>query len=159
MAGRKFQVNTDATITLPSGCVDAEACSQVSGKEIPLLAQRNLIRKEMKFGVGIGTTPVTTTEMVTRAKAAGNLRNFTAMLNVSGSSASMTFDLKKNGTTVLSAPITITNATGNQTSVSGSFSGSVAYVAGDIFTAVLTVSTSTGAQGPYADVEFDETAS
>lgn len=159
MAGRKLQINNDATMTLPSGCVDDEAMSSVSGKETSLLKQRHLIRKEMRYGLAIGATPVTTTEMITRAKAAGNLRNFTAMLNVAGSASSMTFDLKKNGTTVLSAPITITNATGNQTPVAGSFAGSVAYVAGDIFTTVLTVTTSTGAQGPYADVEFDELAS
>jgi hypothetical protein len=80
-----------------------------------------------------------------------NLKN----IELSGTAASVTFDLKKNGTTILSSVVTITNATGDRVVVDGTLA-STALAAGDVLSIALTVSTSTGMQGPFAWVTVKE---
>jgi hypothetical protein len=155
---RKLQITGDGGITLPTACVDDEACSSQTGKEIRLTAQRHLMRAGTDFGFEASGTPTTKTFTIYRAKAAGTVRNFTAMLTLDGSSTSITFDLKKNGASILSAVVTLTHSSGDAVGVAGTIS-SAAYVAGDVFTVVMTVSSATGAQGPWADMEGDELVS
>lgn len=73
--------------------------------------------------------------------------------------ASITVDLQKNGSSILSAPITITNATGDGVVVDGTLSGVTTCVAGDKLTAVVVVSSSTGMQGLWAWATVQETSS
>lgn len=118
---------------------------------------RHLHHKGTGFGLVIGGTPVTAEYTIHRAAAAGTVRNFRAYLTVDGTSTSITYDLKKNGTTILSGVVTLTHSTGDGVAVAGSISGAT-YVAGDKFSIAQTVSSATGATGPWAEAEFDELA-
>jgi hypothetical protein len=83
------------------------------------------------------------------------VRAFNALLNVDGSSTSITFDLKKNGTAMLSSVITITNTTGDRVVTAGTLSVTT-FAADDVLSISMTVSSSTGAQGPFAWIELEE---
>lgn len=109
------------------------------------------------FALAIGGTPATREEIVFTATQAGTIRSFNALCNDTGTAASVTFDLKKNGTTMLSSVITITNATTDKATQSATLSVTT-FAAGDILSIALTVSTSTGMVGPYAWVCIEENA-
>jgi hypothetical protein len=98
------------------------------------------------FNLSALDTPVNKTVISRIANNPGTLKSFAAMVHVPGSSASVTVDLKKNGVSVLASPITITNATTADTLVAGSIS-TPSFTTGDVFTVVLTVSSSTGMTG------------
>jgi hypothetical protein len=118
----------------------------------------HLHKRGTNFALAIGGTPAAREEIVYVCEAAtATVRGFHALLNVDGSSTSVTFDLKKNGTTILSGVVTITNSTGDRVVVDGTISNS-ALVAGDVLSIQLAVSSATGASGPYAWAEIDETA-
>jgi hypothetical protein len=109
------------------------------------------------FGLDSDATPVSTTRTVFMARAAGTIDYFYASMIDTGTSASSTFDLQKNGTTVLSAVVTISNTDTDRAHEAGTISvGTVA--AGDELTMDLVVSTSTGATGPIACVGITYTA-
>lgn len=109
------------------------------------------------FDLAIGGTPAAREEIVFVATTAGTVRGFHALLNDTGTSTSVTFDLKKNGTTMLSSVITITHSTSDKAVQDGTLSGT-SFVADDILSIALAVSSSTGAQGPYAWVAIEENA-
>lgn len=146
----------------PSGTVGDDAMNANSPAGVT--KTRHLHSKGTSFGLAIGATPVTGEFQIYRAKAAGTIRNFVAELEETGSSSSIAFDLKKyndanpTGVSVLSSAVTITNATADRSGQAGTIS-SATYSVGDIFTISMTVSSSTGATGPWADAEFDEPAS
>lgn len=104
---------------------------------------------DTNFNQVIGATPVTAEYIVHVANQPGSITDFQALLNVTGTATSITFDLKKNGVSVLSAVITITNANSNRQVVTGTVT-TPNFVAGDVLSIAMTVSTSTGAQGPRA---------
>lgn len=109
------------------------------------------------FALAIGGTPATREEIVYVASAAGTVRLFSCVLNDSGTSTSITFDLKKNGTTMLSGAVSYVHGDGDKTVKDGTLSVT-AVVAGDILSIAMTVSSATGAQGPFAWCEVEETA-
>ena len=73
--------------------------------------------------------------------------------------STVSVDVRKNGTTILSAPITIDNGDAAYAKVAGAIS-SAAYVAGDVFEVVITVTAGTGTlpQGVFATAVFREGA-
>jgi len=105
--------------------------------------------KTSNFNLKQTDTPVTVTTTEWIASNNGTIKSFVAQVHVPGSAASVTVDLKVNGTTVLAAPITLTNATTADTNVAASIS-TPSYSAGAVITFVMTVSTSTGMQGVAA---------
>jgi len=107
------------------------------------------------FGFVIGGTPTAREEIVYVAKQAGTIRGFHCLLNVDGSSTSITFDLKKNGSSILTGVVTITDSTGNRAVQDGTLS-STTLAADDVLSIAMAVSSSTGAQGPYAWVDIEE---
>lgn len=110
-----------------------------------------------RFALAIGATPVGREEIVYVAQASGTIRAFHCLLNDTGTSTSVTFDLKKNGTTVLSSVVTVTHTDADRTVKDGTLA-STTYVADDVFSIQLSVTSVTGAQGPFAWAEFDEAA-
>jgi len=126
-----------------------------SNAAISVDKQQHAYKARTDFGAKIGDTPVTVEKIVHVASQAGTLRNFNAMLNVTGSASSMTFDLKKNGVSVLTSVITLTNTNSNRQVVTV-VPATVAFVAGDVLSIALTVTTSTGAQGPFAWASLSE---
>lgn len=144
-------------ISLDAGSVNNSHISNQAADIIDAAKVMPVVTKTERFGLYSGDTPVSKTVVIYQAQKAGTIRAFNAGLVAGGSSASMTFDLKKNGTSVLSAPVTVTNTNGNRSQVSGAIA-TPSYVAGDLFEVVLTVSSSTGATGPYATASFSDTS-
>lgn len=107
------------------------------------------------FDFVIGDTPTAKEKIVYVAKQAGTIRGFHCLLNVDGSSTSITFDLKKNGSSILTGVVTITDSTGNRVVQDGTLS-STTLAADDVLSIAMAVSSSTGAQGPYAWVDIEE---
>ncbi len=113
------------------------------------------------FGFLVGDTPTTKEVYVHTATSAGTIRRFGCGMEDTGTAASSTFDLKKyavggsSGTTVLSAAVTVANSDTDNTEKTGTINTST-YAVGDQFYILMTVSTSTGAAGPWAYALFDE---
>lgn len=121
-------------------------------------SMRHCFKPGTNLGFAVGATPTTREECIYVATGAGVVKGFHAMCIDTGTAASVTFDLKKNGTTVLSSVITITNATTDAQVQDATLSGVPALVAGDRLTVALTVSTSTGMVGPFAYATIQETS-
>ncbi len=138
----------------PGGITDSHIASDA---EIDADKMQHVYTAGTSLGFAIGATPTTREEIVYVAKQAGTIRGFHALLNVDGSSTSITFDLKKNGSSILSAVITVTSSTGDRVVSDGTLS-STTLAADDVLSISMTVSSSTGAQGPYAWVDVEENA-
>lgn len=141
-----------------AGSITNEHISSSSSNIIDADKIQHLHKAGTNFALAIGGTPAAREEIVYTCEAAGaTIRGFHCFLNVDGSSTSVTFDLKKNGSSILSSVVTITNSTGDRAVQDGTISNA-ALVAGDVLSIALAVSSSTGASGPYAWVEIDENA-
>lgn len=148
---------TVSNITFDPGIIGDQEFSNSSSRRLDADKVQHVYKGGTAFGFAIGATPTTREEIVYVASQPGTIRGFHALLNVDGSSTSITFDLKKNGTTVLTGVVTITDATGDRVIEDGTLS-SASFAAGDVFSIAMTVTSSTGAQGPYAWAEFEESA-
>lgn len=144
---------TGGTLTIDSGSVTNDTISTAAAIDADKM--QHCYKPGTNFGFAIGATPTTREEIVFVASQAGTIRAFNALLNVDGSSTSITFDLKRNGTTMLSSVITITNTTGDRTVATGTLSVTT-FSADDVLSIAMTVTSSTGAQGPFAWIELEE---
>lgn len=108
------------------------------------------------FGLAIGATPAAAHRIVFVADRSGTVRSVSALLNDTGTSTDVEFDLLKNGVSMLSAPITITHSEDDREVLEGTLSGAGTFVAGDVLSLQLAVTSTTGAQGPYAWLDVDE---
>lgn len=106
------------------------------------------------FGLAISGSVTTREEMVFMATRACTVRSFAAGLAGENTTGTTAFDLKKNGTTVLTGSIDVTSSegTGRQ---AGTLSGVVTLAAGDRLSVAMTNSGGDGT-GPYAYAEVDE---
>lgn len=141
------------TLTLDNDSVSNE--NVASDAAIGVAKQRHRHKPGTNFDLAIGATPVAREEIIYVAKNAGTVESFHGLLNDTGTSTSVSFDLKKNGTTILSATADVTHSDADRTVKDGTIS-TPSFVADDVFSIALTVSSSTGAQGPFAWAEFDE---
>ena len=144
---------TGGTFTLEAGVVTNESIA--SGAGIDADKMQHTYKPGTNFGLVIGGTPTTREEIVFVASQAGTIRGFNALLNDTGTSSNITFDLKKNGSTVLSGVVTITNATADRAVQAGTLS-TTTFAADDVLSIAMAVSSSTGAQGPFAFIELEE---
>lgn len=143
------------TMTLDPGSVTNEMVSSTLANAIDADKLQHVYRAWTNFDLASTATPVARVEIVHVAGYAGTIRGFHAMCIDTGTSASVTFDLKKNGTTVLSSVITITNATTDAQVQDGTLSVTT-FNADDYFTIHLAVSSSTGMTGAFAWADFEE---
>lgn len=99
------------------------------------------------------------TQIIHVAKATGTLKTFVAgSIGVCTGATSTTIDLKKNGTTTLTAVITLDSDNVARV-VEGGTVSVTAYVAGDVFEVVVDATSDSGdATGLFACAEFDEAA-
>ncbi len=144
---------TGGVLTLESGSVTNDTVA--TSAAIDADKMQHCYKPGTGFGFVIGGTPTTREEIVFVASQAGTIRAFNCLLNDTGTSTSITFDLKKNGTTMLSSVVTITNATADKAVQTGTLSVTT-FAADDVISIAMAVSTSTGAQGPFAWVELEE---
>lgn len=152
----RTSLGNTVVITYP---IDGSDISSAPTNLIPASAIQYPFSKTENFGKKIGDTPVTAEFLEWQANSAGQITGFHAWVETPGSSASVTIDLKKNGTTVCGGgPITLTNATTAGTRVNGSVTVP-SFVAGDRFSMSMVVSSSTGMAGVAATmngVEFGQ---
>jgi hypothetical protein len=141
------------TIQLDAGSVQDQHISNNTTLDADKL--QHLYRAWTNFDLAIGGTPVAREEIVHVCEVAGTIRQFAALCNDTGTSASVTFDLKKNGSSILSSVVTITNATADRAVVDGTLSATTVAV-GDVLSIALAVSSSTGMQGPFAWLTVEE---
>lgn len=141
------------TITLPSGTITDDAISTTAAIDVDKM--QVLMKPFTNFGFAFDATPTTRTEVVFIASSAGVIRGFHAGLYDTGTSTSVAFDMKKNGTTVLSSAVTVTHSQSDRSINDGTISVT-SVAADDVITFVMTVSSSTGAQGPFAFAEIQE---
>jgi len=147
-------------ITLPSASVgDAQVDSSN-----PITAAKLQQQYHRVYEQGRGASVASKTgEPIHVARGAGTVDSFDAGVTVAGVSwaggGQAVVDLKKNGTSILSATVTINGSTAAFAIVSGTIS-TAAYVAGDVFEVVVTVTAGTGtiAQGLFVRAVFKEAA-
>jgi hypothetical protein len=142
-------------LTIPSGIiVDADIASNAS---IGIDKMKHAYKMATNFALAIGATPVAREEIIFVADAACTLRGFHALLNDTGTTSDVDFDLKINGVSALTGVVNITNANSDRQIVDGVLSTTV-LAADDVVSISLAVTTSTGAQGPFAWVSLEENA-
>ncbi len=146
------------TLSLNAGAVTDQLYSSASGDVLTAAKMQHVYKALTALGFAIGGTPTTREEVIYVASGTGTVLFFKAGLVATGSASSMTFDLKKNGSSILTSVITVTNANSNRQIQDASIS-SASFSDEDVFSISLTVSTSTGAQGPICFAEFRENTS
>ena len=146
---------TGGTLTFNNGEVTNSSFSGNAADALDCDKVQQFMTKGTNFGFVIGGTPTTREEIVHVATYAGTIRGFHALLNDTGTSTSIAFDLKKNGTTMLSSVITITHGTADKAVTDGTLSVTT-FAADDVISISMTVTSSTGAQGPFAFVVLEE---
>lgn len=151
----KIPGNATVTITVPDGVLKPATWSDSAADVFPADKQQHCFHKDTRFALAIGGTPAAREEIVYVASADGVINKFAGMLNDTGTSTDVDFVLKKNGSEIMASDLTITHAAADRTVSEGSLD-SVAYSQGDVFSIELVVTSSTGAQGPFAWVEFLE---
>lgn len=158
-ASVKIPANATAHITVPDGTLKPAMWSAVAADVFPASKLQFPIRGWSNFDLPIGTTPpVAREEVVFQASSAGTIHKFAASLDDTGTSTDIDFVLKKNGSTIMSADLTITHSTSDRVVVEGTLS-STTFVAGDQFSIQMIVNSGTDAHGPYAWAEFLEVLS
>jgi hypothetical protein len=143
------------TLALDAGSVNNSHLSNAAADIIDADKLQHVYSPTANFGLEYNATPAAKVFVIYQAQKTGVVRSFNAGLYAGGSSTSITFDLKKNGTSVLSGVVTVTNSDGNRSQVAGTIT-TPAYSAGDVFTVHLATSSTTGAQGPYATAAFED---
>ncbi len=126
--------------------------------DIPAETMRHTFKSFARYGQPIGGTPANYEEMTYVASGPGVVKGFHGLCNASGSAASITMNLLKNGVSILSAPITITNATGNRQVVDATITNAT-LAAGDVLSQKLITSSTAGMQGPLSWACIQETSS
>lgn len=131
--------------------------SQMSASS-PLLATK-VKHQYVKVAAQVhGSAAAAERRVVHVARSSGEVTAFEAGIVVAAvGDSTVSVDLRKNGTTILSAPVSISSAQAAYAEVAGTISGG-SYSAGDVFEVVITVTAGTGTlpQGLYADAVFRE---
>ena len=149
MSGR---INIES-LTMPKNSVGSDAI--VASLDADKL--EHLYKPGTNFALAIGGTPASREEIVFVATTTGVLRAFHCTLNDTGTTTDIDFDIKKNGTTMLSAVVNFVHGDADKLVKDGTLSVT-AIAADDIISIELAVTSATGAQGPFAWAEIQETA-
>ena len=151
-----FRWDSDDIFAPPPGSLENEHYSSTSKMDVS--RQQHIEIHGTNFDLAITTVPADDERIVFVAKSAGTFKAFEATLNVTGTTTNVDFDCKKNGTTILSAAVVFTDADSDKTVKAGVLSVTT-FAADDIISIECDQTTTTGAQGPYASVEVEYTAS
>lgn len=143
------------SVQLPTGSVRDEQVNSSTNIDADKL--QHLYKAGTNFALAIGGTPVAREEIVFTASTIGTIRGFHCLLNDTGTTTDVSFDLKINGVTALSGVVNITQAISDRAVQDGTLS-TTSLAVDDVVSISLVVTSSTGAQGPFAWVEIEETA-
>lgn len=142
----------------PAGSVGNREVSNTPGNEITQDKLWHLTKYTERFGLAIGATPTTQHVILFQADKAGKLGDdISASLYDSGTSTAVTFNIKKNGTSILSGgtAISVVHGTGDRGQVAGVFGSAAeqAYAIGDVISCDVTATSTTGALGPMLNYQ------
>jgi len=142
---------TPARINLPPGSVTAGAVSGGPGQYLPATNQGQQYQPEYKQASGATAAADQQVVHVTRGASAVLIDFVVGAVVANIGAAIVTFDLWKNGSSVLSAPIVLTSATAAY-ALAGATITTASSVAGDVFEVKVTVAASSGtlAKGAFA---------
>jgi len=143
----------DGLLTINAGSIHDRHISSSAG--IGTDKMKHIHSVTANFGLEYNATPVAKVFVLYQAQAIGTLRAFYAGLYDSGTSTSVTFDLRKNGVSVLSSAVAVVHGDGDRARIAGTIT-SASFAAGDVFTVHLAATATTGAQGPYCTAVFEE---
>ena len=118
-----------------------------------LTKARHLLAHTENFGLDITATVTNEERIVFYIERATTLRAFKAGVRVAATTGTTSFDLKKNGTTILTGTVDITSADG--TTPESGVLASTALVAGDVMSIEMANSSGDGT-GAFAFVELDQ---
>ncbi len=139
-------------ITLDPGQVRNQEINSDPANAIQYFKLQPWLKPATRFNTALAGTPVAYSDIAYVASGPGVILGFHAKLHAAGGSTAVTVDIKKNGTSIATSPISI----GNNTNVVDGTVSTSTFVAGDEISLVL-AGTMTGAQGPYAWVSLYET--
>lgn len=118
---------------------------------------RHVHTLKTNFGFDAGGTPTTKTVILHKAGAAGKITGCRALLFDSGTTTAIAFDVQVNGVSILSATIDLVHGTGDKVAVAGTLAvNPTSIAADDLITAIMTVTSNTGALGPFMEVNLVE---
>ena len=141
------------SLTLPSGSVVSDSVQAGANLNADKLEQREYVSHAQP-----NSAATTETRTLFVARRAGTVNEVIAgsIAKAIGDST-VTVDVKKNGTTILSSVITLDNANTARVAEVGTLSGSGAFVADDWFEVVITATVGTGTlpTGVFAQMEID----
>jgi hypothetical protein len=156
-----FHFNGDLscdTFAPPAGCIDNEAVE--SGAEIDADKVERRITKT--YAQNANAASAADRRVIHVARKPGVLTEVKAGVVVAClGDSTITVNVKKNGTTVLTAVVVLDNTNTAFAIESGAVSGAADdYVTGDVFDVTITVSAGTGTLGfgVFVETTFDETA-
>lgn len=148
---------TCKAMAAPAGSITAAAIAAAAGIPATKLQHQH----ELTFGQP-NTTAATETRVVHVVYGTtGSILAFKAgSIGVCAGAATITVDLKKNGTSVLSSPITLNSGNAARVAVAGTLSGSPTLAAGDVLEVVVTATAGGGTLGTglFASVVLTEDA-
>lgn len=150
---------SSASMTVPDSTVDNDAVAS----DAAIAATKLVHRHHKEYAQEAAANASAGAYVIHVARAAGSVIDFAAGLIVAADTApgssgrTATMDLKKNGTTVLTGTIQLDNANTAYVIETATIS-SAAYVAGDVFTVVITAGGSVGTypKGIFAQATFHE---
>lgn len=152
---RSGLVTFAGTVQLPSGSISEAALT--AGTKIPYTKAEH--RYYPFYAQPVGVNVVAEHKAVHVAIAAGTIRNVKAgIVTIPSGDRTAIVNVKKNGTTVLSANIVLDSANVAWVSESGSIS-TTAFVAGDVLSVDVTLGagvTGTNPQGLFCEVDVTE---
>lgn len=144
------------TLVIPDSAVGDQQFNAAD----PLTAAKQQHQYVEKFTQASGSNAAAETRVVHHAHAGGTVAavHVGSVVAATGNST-VTVDVKKNGTTILSSTIVLDNGNTAYVSEAGTVSVS-SYIAGDTFTVVVSVSAGSGTlpQGLFVAVVFREDA-
>jgi hypothetical protein len=141
-----------------AGVIGNREMSNTPGREVTEDKLWHLTRYTERFGLALTAAPSDMTVALFQADRDGKLGDdVNASCNVDGSSGNTTFDVLKNGVSILTGVITV-GQPGDRVQVAGTWASDAArtYTVGDVISCTINESSHTGAQGPmlaYSRIE------
>lgn len=160
------QITIDADVLIKGICVPQEVTvpnnSIKDSNAIAAGANLSADKTEQRYSPSWSqpnSAATTETRTVFVARRAGTLNQFVAgSIAAAIGNSTVTLDLRKNGTTALTAVVTLDNANVARIVEAGAISGAGTFVAGDWFEVVLvaTIGTGTLPTGVFCQLEADQ---
>lgn len=137
----------------PSGCITNREVSNGDGNQLTQDKLYHLTKYTERFDLTTTGAVADKTVVLFQADKAGALGpDISAACVTDGTTGSVTFDVKKNGVSMLSAVITVNSSTGDAVQVAGTLT-TTAYAVGDVITAVMDQVSSGDQAGPMLNYQ------